>query len=82
MLAWLRSQYELQDGGQALQALAIGDGLNDYAMLEAADCALLIRSPAHEFPPLKRDSGVIYSKDFGPAGWAEGVARWLHSGTG
>jgi hypothetical protein len=46
-------------------------------MLEAAQTALVVRSPAHGFPPLARSEGVIYSTGFGPAGWAEGVARWL-----
>ena len=47
-------------------------------MLEAARTALLVRSPVHEFPPLERNQGVIFSRGYGPAGWAEGVERWLY----
>jgi mannosyl-3-phosphoglycerate phosphatase len=47
-------------------------------MLEAAESALVIRSTVHDFPPLKRSRAVIYSEDYGPAGWAQGVASWLH----
>ena len=45
--------------------------------LEAADEALLIRSPVHDFPALQRDTGVMRSTACGPAGWAEGVIEWL-----
>ena len=48
-------------------------------MLEAAETALLVRSPVHEFPPLQRTSGFIHSEGSGPEGWAEGVALWLEA---
>ena len=77
-LAWLRQVYQYAKPEQQVRDLAIGDSGNDCAMLEEAGSALLIRSPVHEFPTLQRADGVMYSTDFGPAGWAEGVARWLH----
>jgi mannosyl-3-phosphoglycerate phosphatase family protein len=77
-LAWLRATYLQATPGRHCQDLAVGDSGNDRAMLEAAGTALLVRSPVHDFPVLERSSGVIYSRDYGPAGWAEGVARWLH----
>ena len=77
-LAWLRNAYCEAAGGARCHDIAIGDSRNDCAMLEAAETALVIRSTVHEFPPLQRSEGVIYSEDYGPAGWAEGVARWLH----
>ena len=46
-------------------------------MLEAAQTALVIRSPVHDFPEVNRTGGVIYSTATGSAGWAEGVTRWL-----
>lgn len=76
-LAWLRGIYSRENPEAACHDLAIGDSLNDCAMLEAAETALLVRSPAHEFPPLARTDGLIYSAAYGPAGWAEGVAQWL-----
>ena len=76
-LAWLRAASMQAQGAATCHDLAIGDSGNDCAMLEAAATALLVRSPAHDFPVLKRRSGVIRSSAYGPAGWAEGVARWL-----
>lgn len=76
-LEWLRGIYRESRPGVACHDLAIGDSGNDCAMLEAARTALLIRSPVHDFPTLQRRDGVIHSIDYGPAGWAEGVARWL-----
>ncbi len=76
-LVWLRGAYLRATPGRPCHELAVGDSGNDCAMLEAAETALLVRSPVHDFPALERTSGVIYSRDYGPAGWAEGVARWL-----
>lgn len=76
-LAWLRQVFQRAGAGAVCHDLAIGDSGNDCAMLDAAQTALLVRSPVHDFPALTRREGVIYSKDYGPAGWAEGVAHWL-----
>jgi mannosyl-3-phosphoglycerate phosphatase len=78
-LTWLRHVYRESKPGSLWHDLAIGDGDNDRAMLEAAETALVVRSPVHDYPRLSRSDGVIYSTDYGPAGWAEGVAHWLHS---
>jgi mannosyl-3-phosphoglycerate phosphatase family protein len=76
-LAWLRQCFSQAHPGCRIHDLAAGDSENDVAMLEEAETALLVRSPVHEFPALQRTRGVMYSKDYGPGGWAEGVARWL-----
>lgn len=76
-LARLRDAYRQARGADAVEDLAIGDSDNDRSMLEAAGTALLVRSPVHDFPVLDRDAGVLHSKEFAPAGWAEGVSRWL-----
>lgn len=86
-LRWLREIYSDALGRIPIHDLAIGDSGNDIAMLEAAETALVIRSPVHDFPHLQRSTGVIYSSAFGPAGWAEGVGQWLqtvaeHTGRG
>ncbi len=75
-VVWLRDQYRAARAGE-VEDLAAGDSANDVAMLEEAGTALLVRSPAHDFPSLGREGGVIRSTRCGPAGWAEGVARWL-----
>lgn len=78
-LLWLREIYRQSRPGQSCHDLAIGDSANDIGMLQAAETALVVRSPVHDFPPLQRSEGVIYSTGYGPAGWAEGVMRWLHT---
>ena len=60
---------------ESIEVIAAGDGENDVAMLEVADHALLVRSPAHELPRLKRTQGICVSESFGPAGWTEGMQR-------
>tara|TARA_R110002110_G_scaffold415765_2_gene655228 strand:- start:82743 stop:83576 length:834 start_codon:yes stop_codon:yes gene_type:complete len=76
-LVWLRQLYCEDRGESVCHDLAIGDSGNDCAMLEVAQSALLVRSPVHDFPALRRDTGVMHSTGYGPTGWAEGVARWL-----
>lgn len=76
-LHWLRSAYQQQNERMIITDIAIGDSQNDSAMLEAAQTALLVRSPVHTFPELKRTEGILYSVAQGPEGWAQGVTRWL-----
>ena len=77
-LAWLRQVFQRGQPGRSSHDLALGDSANDCAMLEAAQSAVLVRSPVHDFPLLARSDGVLFSTAYGPAGWAEGVAHWLH----
>lgn len=77
-LVWLREVYCGHDPHRRCHDIAIGDSRNDCAMLEAAETALWVRSTAHDFPPLERREGVLHSRGYGPAGWSEGVAQWLH----
>ena len=76
-LAWLRDASVQARGAATCHDLAAGDSGNDCAMLEAAETALLVRSPVHDFPVLERRTGVLRSRAYGPAGWAEGVTQWL-----
>lgn len=78
-LAWLRQAYCDALELDAVHDLAIGDSGNDVTMLEAAESALVIRSPVASYPQLARSTGVGYSTQFGPAGWAEGVGLWLRA---
>ena len=55
--------------------IALGDSQNDVAMLEAADHAVLVRSPAHPFPEIRSGVNLVRTSASGPDGWVEGVAK-------
>lgn len=76
-LQLLQGEYQRNGSGNRLVSLAIGDSNNDVAMLEAADYALIIRSPNHPPPKLQREHGVSISSLTGPTGWRDGVENWL-----
>lgn len=73
-LKWLTDQFQQQNPECRYTTLAAGDSHNDIAMLEAADQAVLIRSPVHSAPDIIHPN--IYKTDaFGPEGWAESVEQ-------
>lgn len=76
-LNWLKSKYRRWSRETEIEDIAIGDGENDIPMLQAAKTALLIRSPAHEFPSFESTGTILKSQSFGPSGWYEGVMDWL-----
>lgn len=78
-IQWLALEYMRQPTVSDCYTVAIGDGKNDIAMLEAADHALVIRSPVHDPLQLSRPDCVVVSEGFGPVGWAEGMAFILES---
>ncbi|WP_299204700.1 HAD-IIB family hydrolase [uncultured Amphritea sp.] len=75
-LQWLKQQYADSAPDSSFLAIAAGDSYNDIDMLQVADCALVIRSPVHEPPPLEH-SNLYLSSQTGPAGWVEGVSWFL-----
>jgi mannosyl-3-phosphoglycerate phosphatase family protein len=75
-LRWLNAQFTRARDASPV-SIAIGDSHNDIAMLEAADYAVIIRSPSHEPPDLARSDGVYLTQAEGPAGWDEGVREIL-----
>lgn len=65
-------------GGEgALVTIALGDSDNDRAMLEAADHAIIIRSPVHA-PPKINHPRLRISTRTGPEGWAESLSQVLN----
>lgn len=67
---------ETADSRGALVTIALGDSDNDRAMLQAADHAIVIRSPVHA--PLTINHPHLHiSTRTGPQGWAESLSRTL-----
>lgn len=71
----LRDLYRQTPGylGKQTRTVALGDSHNDLAMLQAADIAVLIRSPAHPLPDYPSDIPPIISTRAGPGGWSESI---------
>lgn len=63
--------------GKEVVSIALGDGENDIAMLQAADLPVLIRSPAHPLPELNTNKPLTISDETGPAGWANSIKDLL-----
>jgi len=76
-LIWLVERYREHFANELISTIALGDGENDNAMLEAADVAVQIRSPAHEFLTLNRQYRTTQTKLYGPEGWTEAIQKIL-----
>lgn len=78
---WLAEHYKQQQVADSkLPSLALGDSPNDIDMLEAADYAVVIKSPVSSAPTLHgkvEGKTRFHSNAYGPQGWAEGVAAVL-----
>lgn len=70
-MAWLTSIFKKQNPQQKFTSIALGDSGNDIAMLEAADIAVQIKAPGHEFPTINKNKNLYRTTLCGPAGWSE-----------
>lgn len=76
----LFAEYQQHYFDKKIVSIALGDSHNDIAMLEAADYAIIIRSPMHDSPVLKDNAHqyVYKTKAEGPLGWVEGMSHVLN----
>ena len=75
-LTWFMAEYARQTDTTAT-SIALGDGKNDIAMLEAADIAVRITSPSHPPPDVEKEEQLYTSTLQGPDGWAEMLTSLL-----
>jgi mannosyl-3-phosphoglycerate phosphatase len=73
-MRWLAALYH--QTRPELKTVALGDGENDIAMLEEADIPVIIRSPAHNPPPVQRENTVL-TQGYGPSGWSQALQALL-----
>lgn len=73
-VSWMIERYAALRGVTPL-TLALGDGPNDIAMLEAVDQAVVIQG-CHGLPVEPRQTVLYRTQAAGPKGWAEGVEYW------
>ena len=78
-LTWFMQEFQRQYTNQECVSIALGDGENDVAMLEAADFSVIVRSPVNPLPKLSKQHQVIITDACGPAGWSEGLEKILSS---
>lgn len=67
-LLLLKSFYA-EHWNQTPKVIALGDGENDIAMLQAADIGVWIRSPVNDVPSVKMHKPIYVSDQTGPSGW-------------
>lgn len=74
---WLVELYRKQFPEKQIISLALGDSNNDLDMLEQAERSVVIKSPVHPYPKLKKTQQVYYTVNQGPDGWVEGLNHHL-----
>jgi mannosyl-3-phosphoglycerate phosphatase len=69
--------------GEPVRSIALGDAPNDLAMLEAADCGIVIANPAHRPLPVterERQGFILRSEQAGPEGWNTMIHQLVATG--
>ncbi len=77
-LNWLKDLYQNQHGSPTT-VIALGDSHNDIDMMQAADIAIWVRSPAHPVPDAGYHRLSFTTRAQGPAGWNEAITSLIGS---
>ena len=72
--------YQKRQGKQDLISIALGDSLNDFAMLSGADHAFLVKKHDGSYEQRQKLDNVIYSPGIGPEGWNLSLLSFLQTG--
>jgi mannosyl-3-phosphoglycerate phosphatase len=64
----------------SLKSVAIGDSLNDFAMLRAADIPILVKKYNGKYEDRQKVKNLHYSSHVGPAGWNQSILDLIKSG--
>ncbi|MGB0723214.1 MAG: HAD-IIB family hydrolase [Gammaproteobacteria bacterium] len=64
---------------EPIRTLCLGDSENDRAMLESANCTIVVRRTDGVHLAVNRDGDTCFTESPSPRGWAEGVEIWLDS---
>ena len=71
--------FHLKHPDRKYMSIALGDSLNDFAMLEAADYPVLVKKHNGKYEDRAGLNRIIYSPDIGPAGWNKSVLTILNN---
>lgn len=74
---WMVADTAKQQPADLPVVVALGDSPNDAAMLNAADVAVVIKSPKSDLIDCSGARRLIYSKHPGPTGWNEAMLEIL-----
>jgi len=72
--------YRQRLDNEDLKSIALGDSLNDFEMLAAADFPILVKRHDGTYEMRQKVENIIYSPDIGPAGWNRSLSEILRIG--
>ncbi len=72
--------YRDRFGHSDLKSIALGDSLNDFAMLSAANLAVLVKKYDGTYEQREIIENVVYSPGIGPEGWNLSLLNILQDG--
>lgn len=81
-MAEVAAHYQRQVA-EPVRTVALGDAQNDLAMLEAADCGIIIANSAHTALPVterERQGFILRSEQAGPEGWNTVIHQLVATG--